>query len=92
MTGTRGAGKSSPIRALLQAYHSEGLRVIEIARDDSLLLVRQYLDSPLPLDNRFNGLNLAKHRQTALISRLHTYYRFEGYAFFTIFCGLINIL
>ncbi|MEC5210105.1 putative AAA+ superfamily ATPase [Psychrobacter sp. PL15] len=38
MTGTRGAGKSSLIRALLQTYHSEGLRIIEIARDDLLVL------------------------------------------------------
>ncbi len=38
MTGTRGAGKSSLIRALLKAYHSEGLRMIEIARDDLLVL------------------------------------------------------
>ena len=38
MTGTRGAGKSSLIRALLHAYHSEGLRIIEIARDDLLVL------------------------------------------------------
>ena len=38
MTGTRGAGKSSLIRALLQAYHREGLRIIEIARDDLRVL------------------------------------------------------
>lgn len=34
MTGTRGAGKSSLIRALLKHYHKDGLRVIEVARDD----------------------------------------------------------
>lgn len=34
MTGTRGAGKSSLVRALLKELHTEGLRVIEIARDD----------------------------------------------------------
>lgn len=34
MTGTRGAGKSSLIRALLKHYHEDGLRVIEVARDD----------------------------------------------------------
>lgn len=34
MTGTRGAGKSSLVRALLHAYHQDGLRVIEVARDD----------------------------------------------------------
>lgn len=34
MTGTRGAGKSSLIRALLNTFHHEGLRIIEIARDD----------------------------------------------------------
>ncbi len=38
MTGTRGAGKSSLVRALLQAYHKEGLRIIEIARDDLKVL------------------------------------------------------
>ncbi|WP_432480683.1 ATP-binding protein [Moraxella sp. ZY200743] len=34
MTGSRGAGKSSLVRALLKRYHSAGLRVIEVARDD----------------------------------------------------------
>ncbi|OOR88495.1 type I restriction endonuclease [Moraxella caviae] len=38
MTGTRGAGKSSLIRALLHAYHDKGLCVIEVARDDLLHL------------------------------------------------------
>lgn len=34
MTGTRGAGKSSLIRALLSSYHHDGLRIIEVSRDD----------------------------------------------------------
>lgn len=34
LTGARGTGKSSLVRALLQAYHSQGLRLIEIERDD----------------------------------------------------------
>lgn len=34
MTGTRGAGKSSLIRALLGEFGKDGLRVIEMARDD----------------------------------------------------------
>lgn len=38
MTGTRGAGKSSLVRALLHAYEKEGLRVIEVARDDLQML------------------------------------------------------
>lgn len=38
MTGTRGAGKSSLVRALLHAHHQDGLRVIEVARDDLQML------------------------------------------------------
>lgn len=38
MTGTRGAGKSSLIRALLNAFKDEGLRIIEVARDDLVML------------------------------------------------------
>ena len=38
MTGTRGAGKSSLVRALLNEFHDEGLRIIEIARDDLAVL------------------------------------------------------
>lgn len=38
MTGTRGAGKSSLVRALLHAYHTQGLRVIEVSRDDLQIL------------------------------------------------------
>lgn len=34
MTGTRGAGKSSLVRALLGEFGKDGLRVIEVARDD----------------------------------------------------------
>lgn len=38
MTGTRGSGKSSLVRALLHAYSNQGLRIIEVARDDLLVL------------------------------------------------------
>ncbi len=38
MTGTRGSGKSSLVRALLNKYHKNGLRIIEVARDDLLML------------------------------------------------------
>ncbi len=34
LTGARGTGKSSLIRALLTDYQADGLRVIEVARDD----------------------------------------------------------
>ena len=40
MTGARGAGKSSLVRALLAEFHHEGLRVIEVARDDLQFLDR----------------------------------------------------
>src|SRR5512147_2704215 len=32
--GARGTGKSSLIKAILNAYHARGLRLIEIGRDD----------------------------------------------------------
>lgn len=38
MTGTRGAGKSSLVRALLNAFAKDGLRVIEVSRDDLVML------------------------------------------------------
>lgn len=52
MTGTRGAGKSSLVRALLKELHPQGLRVIEIARDD-LQVLDQIRDAirQLPTDN-----------------------------------------
>lgn len=34
LTGSRGTGKSSIVRALLNEYHQQGLRLIEIERDD----------------------------------------------------------
>ena len=38
MTGTRGAGKSSLIRALLNTFANDGLRIIEVNRDDLIML------------------------------------------------------
>ncbi|UNU73448.1 ATP-binding protein [Moraxella nasovis] len=38
MTGARGTGKSSIVRALLHRYHKQGLRIIEVAREDLLHL------------------------------------------------------
>ncbi|PNK61364.1 ATP-binding protein [Psychrobacter sp. FDAARGOS_221] len=51
MTGTRGAGKSSLIRALLNEFKADGLRMIEVARDDLQMLdkIRQAI-SALPED------------------------------------------
>lgn len=38
MTGTRGAGKSSIVRALLNEFKDQGLRMIEVSRDDLQML------------------------------------------------------
>lgn len=38
MTGTRGAGKSSIVRALLNQFKDQGLRMIEVSRDDLQML------------------------------------------------------
>lgn len=38
MTGTRGAGKSSLIRALLNTFKDDGLRIIEVSRDNLMTL------------------------------------------------------
>lgn len=53
MTGSRGAGKSSLVRALLKRYHSAGLRVIEVARDDLVHLdqIRQAIKTSQQADN-----------------------------------------
>ena len=45
MTGTRGAGKSSIIRALLNEFKDQGLRMIEVSRDDLQMLIK--LEMPL---------------------------------------------
>lgn len=46
LTGARGTGKSSLVRALLQTYHTQGLRLIEIERDDlaDLHLIQQQIE------------------------------------------------
>lgn len=51
MTGTRGAGKSSIIRALLNEFKDQGLRMIEVSRDDLQVLdkIRQAINE-LPED------------------------------------------
>lgn len=46
LTGSRGTGKSSIVRALLTEYESEGLRLIEIERDDlaDLPIIQQLIE------------------------------------------------
>lgn len=46
LTGSRGTGKSSIVRALLNEYESQGLRLIEIERDDlsDLPLIQSLLE------------------------------------------------
>lgn len=53
MTGTRGAGKSSIIRALLNEFKDQGLRMIEVSRDDLQVLdkIRQAINE-LPDDTQ----------------------------------------
>lgn len=45
LTGARGTGKSSLVRALLTDFHAQGLRIIEIERDDlkDLPLIREQI-------------------------------------------------
>ncbi|OTG73855.1 AAA family ATPase [Acinetobacter terrae] len=47
LTGSRGTGKSSIVRALLTQYESEGLRLIEIERDDlsDLPLIQKLIEN-----------------------------------------------
>jgi predicted AAA+ superfamily ATPase len=50
--GARGTGKSSLIKAMLNAYHSRGLRLIEICRDD-LRQLPELIDDIRELPQRF---------------------------------------
>lgn len=47
LTGSRGTGKSSIVRALLTEYEAQGLRLIEIERDDlsDLPLIQQLIEN-----------------------------------------------
>ncbi|CAB1214206.1 ATP-binding protein [Acinetobacter bouvetii] len=47
LTGSRGTGKSSIVRALLTEYEAEGLRLIEIERDDlaDLPIIQQLIEA-----------------------------------------------
>jgi predicted AAA+ superfamily ATPase len=50
--GSRGTGKSSLIKALLNRYHSQGLRMIEVDKDD-LVNLPEIVDDICDLDFRF---------------------------------------
>lgn len=50
--GARGTGKSSLIKALLNSYFGQGLRVVEVDRDD-LLFLPEIVDDLRDLDYRF---------------------------------------
>ncbi|MDO4426689.1 MAG: ATP-binding protein [Moraxella sp.] len=51
MTGARGVGKSSLIKALLNAYHKDGLRIIEIGREDLYYLPK--ISQAIKSDNQY---------------------------------------
>ena len=52
LTGSRGTGKSSMIKALLNAFHDKGLRVIEVDKDD-LVDLTDIVDLLAPRPERF---------------------------------------
>lgn len=51
MTGARGVGKSSLIKALLNTYHKDGLRMIEIGREDLHYLPK--ISQAIKNDNKY---------------------------------------
>lgn len=50
--GSRGTGKSSMVKAVLNGYHDQGLRMIEVERDD-LIDLPYIVDHIRELDHRF---------------------------------------
>ncbi|MEJ2529464.1 MAG: ATP-binding protein [Gammaproteobacteria bacterium] len=50
--GARGTGKSSLVKALLNAYHAQGLRVVQVDRED-LLVLPEIVDELRELPQRF---------------------------------------
>lgn len=56
MTGSRGTGKSSLVRALLKDFNKDGLRVIEVARDDLHVLDKIRAAISKLSDNRNNNI------------------------------------